>query len=85
MCVWNAIPRHEPEYDEVNVEDFQELAEKIKTEISEYGISREAEEEEADSIPSCCLVLCLDWVFHKIIGCCDTDTDTKVDRFLESP
>jgi hypothetical protein len=37
MCVWNAIPRHEPEYDEVNVEDFQELAQKIKTEISEYG------------------------------------------------
>ena len=37
MCVWNSIPRHEPEYDEVNVEDFQELAQKIKTEISEYG------------------------------------------------
>ena len=37
MCVWNAIPTHEPEYDEVNVEDFKEFAQKLTTEISEYG------------------------------------------------
>ena len=37
MCVWNSIPTHEPEYDEVNVEDFKEFTQKLTTELSEYG------------------------------------------------
>ena len=37
MFGWSSVPRNEPGFDDDNVEDFKELAERIKTEISEYS------------------------------------------------
>ena len=89
---------YDVEYTETDRKDIQNLAQEIETKYTQYGkvkeildknnwkfieLRKDTEYETDDTVPSCCLAMCLDWCLDKL--CCRDQKDNLEDDVYMPP
>jgi len=67
MCVWQELPGYDTDYTETDRKDIQNLAQEIETKYDQYELRKTIEYENDETLPSCCLAMCLDWCLDKLL------------------